>query len=177
MKPLDSCGNRVPAVIPAHLTAPSCQYCPCRLGEDDPRPFPRSIKPGSHSNHPRFARPQASAALHQRRRNSEPLDALQDRGEQLARHRQFGHLERHVLRMPNHFGPTRFTNVSLGHERQPRRSNGGGTPNRWMRSRIVANNSRGTATSAIWKITYPECLTTLAPILISFSRSVVNDQY
>ena len=45
-----------------------------------------------------------------------------------------------------------------------------------MRSKIAANNSRGTATSAIWKITYPECLTTLAPIFISFSRSVVNDQ-
>ena len=37
-------------------------------------------------------------------------------------------------------------------------------------------NSRGTATSAIWNVTYPECVTTLAPILISFSRSVVNDQ-
>ena len=59
---------------------------------------------------------------------------------------------------------------------QPCRTKGGGTPNRWIRSRIPANNSRGTATSAIWKITYPECLTTLAPILISFSRSVVSDQ-
>ena len=36
----------------------------------------------------------------------------------------------------------------------PRRSSGGGTPKRWMRSRIAANNSRGAATSAIWKITY-----------------------
>ncbi len=45
-----------------------------------------------------------------------------------------------------------------------------------MRARIAAKNFRGTATSAIWKITYPECVTTLAPILISFSRSVVNDQ-
>ncbi len=60
--------------------------------------------------------------------------------------------------------------------RQPFRTNGGGKPNRWMRSRIPANKSRGTATSAIWRITYPESVTTLAPILISFSRSVVNDQ-
>src|ERR1035437_2842849 len=32
------------------------------------------------------------------------------------------------------------------------------------------------ATSAIWKNTYRECATTLAPILMSFSRSVVIDQ-
>ncbi len=51
--------------------------------------------------------------------------------------------------------------------RQPCRTNGGGTPNRWMRSRIAANKSHGTATSAIWKITYAECVTTLAPIWIS----------
>jgi len=37
-----------------------------------------------------------------------------------------------------------------------------------MRSRIAANSTRGTATSAIWKITYREWVTTLAPILISF---------
>ena len=30
----------------------------------------------------------------------------------------------------------------------------GGTPNRWMRSRIAANNSRDTATSAIWNVMY-----------------------
>ncbi len=58
----------------------------------------------------------------------------------------------------------------------PRCTNGGGTPNRWIRSKIAANNSRGTATSAIWKITYRELVTTLAPILINFSRSVVSDQ-
>ena len=45
-----------------------------------------------------------------------------------------------------------------------------------MRSRIAANNSRGTATSAIWNVTYLKCRTTFAPILISFSRSVVSDQ-
>ncbi len=32
------------------------------------------------------------------------------------------------------------------------------------------------ATSAIWNVTYLPCLTTFAPILISFSRSVVSDQ-
>ena len=35
------------------------------------------------------------------------------------------------------------------------------------------NSSRGTATSAIWNVTYPACRTTLAPILISFSGSVL----
>jgi hypothetical protein len=44
-----------------------------------------------------------------------------------------------------------------------------------MRSRIAANNSRRTATSAIWKITYREWGTTFAPILINFSRSVARD--
>ena len=34
--------------------------------------------------------------------------------------------------------------------RQPRCTNSAGTPKRWMRSRIAANNSRGTATSAVW---------------------------
>ena len=43
-------------------------------------------------------------------------------------------------------------------------------------SRIARNNFRGTATSAIWKITCRECCTTFAPILMSFSRNVVNDQ-
>src|ERR1039457_5411064 len=38
------------------------------------------------------------------------------------------------------------------------------------------NNSRGTATSAIWKTTFLAWHTTFAPILISFSRNVVNDQ-
>src|SRR5262249_15069053 len=47
---------------------------------------------------------------------------------------------------------------------------------RAIRFRIRANSFRRTATSAIWKRTYLECLTTLAPILISFSRSVVSVQ-
>ncbi len=38
------------------------------------------------------------------------------------------------------------------------------------------NKPRGIVTSAIWKITYRACGTTLAPILMSFSRSVVSDQ-
>jgi hypothetical protein len=36
------------------------------------------------------------------------------------------------------------------------------------------NISRGTATSAIWKTTFFEWRTTLAPILINFSRNVVS---
>ena len=47
---------------------------------------------------------------------------------------------------------------------------------RSMRSRIAAKSGRGTATSAIWKVTALERETTLAPILISFSRSVVKLQ-
>ena len=37
------------------------------------------------------------------------------------------------------------------------------------------NMSRDTATSAIWNVTYRPCLTTFAPILISFSRRLVSD--
>jgi hypothetical protein len=36
------------------------------------------------------------------------------------------------------------------------------------------NNSRGTATSAMWKTIFREWCMTLAPILISFSRNVVK---
>ena len=42
-----------------------------------------------------------------------------------------------------------------------------------MRSRMARKSHRGTATSAIWKITYRACVTALAPILINFSLSVV----
>jgi hypothetical protein len=47
---------------------------------------------------------------------------------------------------------------------------------RSMARRISRNNSRGTATSAIWKTTFLAWHTTFAPTLISFSRNVVNDQ-
>ena len=40
--------------------------------------------------------------------------------------------------------------------------------------RMSANSRRGIATSAIWKVTPRPCWTTLAPILISFSRNVSN---
>ena len=46
-------------------------------------------------------------------------------------------------------------------------TDGGGIANRLIRPRIAANNSLGTATSASWKVTYFECRTTFAPILIS----------
>jgi hypothetical protein len=39
---------------------------------------------------------------------------------------------------------------------------------------MARNNSRGTATSAIWKTTFWAWHTTFAPILISFSRNVVS---
>jgi hypothetical protein len=48
--------------------------------------------------------------------------------------------------------------------------------NRPIRSRISAKSALDTATSAIWNTTYRECLTTLVPILTSFSRKVVSDQ-
>jgi hypothetical protein len=52
----------------------------------------------------------------------------------------------------------------------------GGSANRAMRSRMAANSRRGTVTSASWNVTYLECRVTLAPILMSLSRSVVSDQ-
>ena len=42
--------------------------------------------------------------------------------------------------------------------------------------RMSRNSSLGTATSAIWKMIFREWRTTFAPILISFSRNVVNVQ-
>jgi hypothetical protein len=41
---------------------------------------------------------------------------------------------------------------------------------------MARNNARGTATSAIWKTVFLEWRTTFAPILINFSRNVVNVQ-
>jgi len=49
-----------------------------------------------------------------------------------------------------------------------------GDLSRPIRSKIVWNNSLGTATSAIWNTIFREWRTTFAPILISFSRKVVN---
>jgi len=43
---------------------------------------------------------------------------------------------------------------------------------RLIRSRIARYSRHETATSAIWNVTYLVCRTTLAPILISFSRKV-----
>ena len=44
-----------------------------------------------------------------------------------------------------------------------------------IRLRIATNKFRVTATSANWNITYRECRVTFAPILTSFSHSVVSD--
>ena len=62
----------------------------------------------------------------------------------------------------------------IGHGTYP--GTGSRGPSRRMRSRTAANGQRGIAASAIWKITYRECVATLASILISFSRSVVGDR-
>jgi hypothetical protein len=50
-----------------------------------------------------------------------------------------------------------------------------GARSRAMSNRISWNICRGTATSAVWKVTYRPWLMTLAPILISFSRRLVSD--
>src|SRR5262245_1567815 len=52
----------------------------------------------------------------------------------------------------------------------------GAARSRTIRSRIAANDARGTATSANWNVTALAWRTTLAPILISLSRSVVSVQ-
>ena len=56
-----------------------------------------------------------------------------------------------------------------------RHAGAGGARSRAISDRISWNICRGTATSAIWKVTYRPWLTTLAPILISFSRKLVSD--
>ena len=50
---------------------------------------------------------------------------------------------------------------------------GDSVASRRIRSRIARYSRHGTATSAIWKVTYLACRTTLAPILINFSPKVV----
>lgn len=49
--------------------------------------------------------PEPPAWLRIEKRVAELLDGVQNRCEQLARHRHFGQLERHVLCTPNRFGP------------------------------------------------------------------------
>jgi hypothetical protein len=48
--------------------------------------------------------------------------------------------------------------------------------NRQLPSRMARNNSRETATSAIWKTIFRELRTTFTPILFGFSRNVVHVQ-
>ena len=71
--------------------------------------------------------------------------------------------------------PTQIINVSLDRDGDSRCTHRGGTPNRRIRSKIAAHSSPGTATSAIWNVTYLACRTAFAPILIRCSHSVVND--
>jgi hypothetical protein len=59
----------------------------------------------------------------------------------------------------------------------PAPASSGRALNRPIRSRISRKSALGTTTSAIWNTTYRECLTTLPPILISFSRSVLSDHF
>src|ERR1017187_8106014 len=51
-----------------------------------------------------------------------------------------------------------------------------GNLRRSIPSRMARNNSRGTATSAIWTLVFREWRTHFAPILISFSRNPHNVQ-
>jgi hypothetical protein len=67
----------------------------------------------------------------------------------------------------------RSPSVSLGGHAFDARSAdpGTGSRRRPIRRRISRNSLRGTTTSAIWRITCRACVTTFAPILISFCRS------
>jgi len=79
-----------------------------------------------------------------------------------------------VVRRP--FSPASGILAASGSYSSHRATTGGGSASRSMRSRIAANNLRVTATSASWNVTYFACRVTLAPILTSFSRSVVSHQ-
>src|SRR5713101_9795423 len=57
----------------------------------------------------------------------------------------------------------------------PGHAGAGGARSRAISDKISWNICRGTATSAIWKTTYRQWLTTFAPILISFLRRLVSD--
>ena len=70
----------------------------------------------------------------------------------------------------------RFSPLEHFKSHAPSMTNRGGSASRAMRSRIAANKFRVTATSASWKNTDLACRVTFAPILMSFSRSVVSDQ-
>ena len=61
-------------------------------------------------------------------------------------------------------------------QRHPGTGNGLFIFSRAIRCRIARNSLRGMATSAISNVTYRAWQTIFAPILISFSRNVVNDQ-
>src|SRR5208282_1341269 len=58
----------------------------------------------------------------------------------------------------------------------PLHAGAGGVRNRAMSMRISLNICPDTATSAIWNATWRPWLTTLAPILIGFSRRLVSDR-
>ena len=64
----------------------------------------------------------------------------------------------------------------LDDDRRMVQAGAGGARSRAIRHRIYPNIRRDTATSAIWNVTLRPWLTIFAPILISFSRSVVSDQ-
>jgi len=59
----------------------------------------------------------------------------------------------------------------------PTRANSALDLNHPILSTISPKGAFGTTTSPIWNTTYRECLTTLAPILIDFSRSVLSDHF
>ena len=61
--------------------------------------FPRGIQ---HFGRLRLLR---AAPSDDRRRQRQPLDAVEDRCEQVSRDSHFGELERHVFRVPRHLGP------------------------------------------------------------------------
>ncbi len=100
-EPLDSTEAASCALIRACQTASSLQSCACRLLGNDSGSFSSSISLWPHES-PTSRPVAASATLHQRRHsatlrqwwgNTESLDAIQDRCEQLRQHRNLGHVE------------------------------------------------------------------------------------
>jgi len=84
------------AVVHARSLAASCQSCSCGLGDEGPGLFLRSAKPRPMRIGRSLLRARRSATLRQRQRHTQPLNPLQNPGEQLTRHRHLGQLEDRV---------------------------------------------------------------------------------
>jgi hypothetical protein len=81
-------------------TAATCRACPCCSGKDNFGFFPRSPDPCLPKS-PTCRSVIASATLHQWWGHTEPLDAVQNCCEQIARYGHLGQLGRHVPGVPD----------------------------------------------------------------------------